>query len=75
MKRIHSRLGLFLACALVFFVAGCGEGQDGPAEKAGKAIDGAIQKGTDSVNEAVGNTGDAIKEAGEAGKEAVGLKD
>jgi len=71
MKRIHSqRLGMFLACALVFFVAGCGEQQ---AEQAGKAIDEAIEKTTDSVNEAVENTGKAVSDTLESA--ADGIKD
>ena len=67
MKHIHALgLRLFFACALVFFVAGCGEQQ---AEQAGKAIDEAVEKTTDSVNEAMENTGAAFTEATEnAGK-------
>jgi len=62
---------MFLACAMVMFVAGCGEGQEGPAEQAGKTIDQAIEKTTDSVSEAMDSTGAAINEAAENAGEAV----
>ncbi len=62
---------MFLACAMVMFVAGCGEGQEGPAEQAGKTIDQAIEKTTDSVSEALESTGDASQEAAEGAEEAL----
>jgi uncharacterized lipoprotein YehR (DUF1307 family) len=72
MKHMHALgLRLLFACALVFFVAGCGEGQDGSAEKAGKAIDETIQKGTDSVNEATENAGEAMSDTLESAEDAV----
>ena len=72
MKHMHALgLRLFLACALVFLVAGCGEGQNGSAEKAGKAIDEAVQKGTDSVNEAMENAGEAISDTVESAEDTI----
>jgi len=62
---------MFLACAMVMFVAGCGEGQEGPAEQAGKTIDQAIEKTTDSVSEAMDSTGAAVNEAAEKAGEAL----
>ncbi len=73
MKRLSIRqLHVIFSGALIFFAAGCGEQSTGPAEQAGKAIDGAIQKGTESVNEAVEKTGEALNEAAEGATEAVG---
>lgn len=46
---------------LLFGLSGCGEKEEGTAEKAGKAIDKALKEGGDSMKEA----GEAIKESTE----------
>lgn len=53
LQGLHMRL--FFACAVCMFVTGCGE-SDGPAEQAGKAIDQAIEKTTESVDDAMKST-------------------
>ncbi len=72
MKRIYA-LGLHVLFSVIMmmFIAGCGEQSTGPAEKTGKAIDGAIEKGTESVNEAMEKTGEVLNEAAEDASEAV----
>jgi len=68
-------LSVLFACGLVVSVSGCGEQKEGPAEQAGKTVDQAIEKTTDSVKETMESTGAAINDAtektGEAVKEAV----
>ena len=68
------RLSTLFVSMMSLFIFGCGE-SDGPAEKAGKALDQAVESTTDSVSDAMKNTGDAItgaaKEAGEVMSEAV----
>ena len=72
MKRLYALpLHVIFASAVLLFAAGCGEQSTGPAEQAGKAIDGAIQKGAESVNETMEKTGDALNEAAEDATEAV----
>ncbi len=72
MKHIHEfGLHMFLASAFIVSVVGCGEQQNGTAEQAGKKIDQVIEKGTNSVNEAIENTGTAINDAAEDASEAV----
>ena len=72
MKFFHVwQVRIFLACVLGIFVAGCGEQSDRPAEKAGKAIDEAIENTTDSVSDAMKSTGDAITGAAEDAKDAM----
>lgn len=72
MKRFPSfGLSVLFGCGLLFFVSGCGEQQEGPAEQAGKTIDQAIEKTTDSVKETMEDTGAAINDAAEKSGEAV----
>ncbi len=47
-----------------FFIAGCAE--QGPAEKAGEAIDESVEKGLDAVDDAANDVEDSVEEAGEA---------
>jgi uncharacterized lipoprotein YehR (DUF1307 family) len=69
------RLSVLFACGLAFSLSGCGEQKEGPAEQAGKTLDQAAEKTTDSVKETMDSTGAAINEAaektGEGVKEAV----
>ncbi len=72
MKRLYALpLHVMFAGAVLLFAVGCGEQSTGPAEQAGKTIDGAIQKGTESVSEAVEKTGEALNEAAEDATDAV----
>lgn len=72
MKRLYGlQRHVIFAGAVLCFAVGCGEQSTGPAEQAGKAIDGAMQKGTESVNEAVEQTGEALNEAAEDATETV----
>jgi len=59
-----------LVCALGLFVAGCGE-SDGPAEKAGKEIDHAVENIADSASDAMTSTGNAITDAAEDAKDSM----
>ena len=71
MKRFPSfGLSVLFACGLIVAASGCGE-QEGPAEKAGKTIDQAVEKTTDSAKEAMENAGTAINDAAEKTGEAV----
>ncbi len=63
------RLHMFLVGMVGLFIAGCGE-SDGPAEKAGKALDSAVESTTSSVGDAMESTGDAITGAAETAGEA-----
>lgn len=76
MKRFTSLgLSVVFACGLVVSVSGCGEQKEGPAEQAGKTLDQAIEKTTDSVKETMESSEAAVKSAaektGESVKEAV----
>ena len=62
---------MFLASAFILGIIGCGEQQSGTAEQAGKKIDQVIEKGTNSVNEAMENTEEAINETAKDAGEAV----
>ncbi len=69
MKHMYALgLRLLFASTLVFFVAGCGEQQ---AEQAGKAIDEAVEKTTDSVKEATEHAGEAMSDTLESAGDAV----
>ena len=67
-----SLVGLSLACALGLMasLSGCGE-TEGPAEKAGKTLDHAAEKTTESVKEAMESTGKAMDNAAEKTGEAL----
>jgi hypothetical protein len=72
MKRFPSLgLSVLFACGLAFSVSGCGEQKEGPAEQAGKTLDQAAEKTTDSVKETMDSTGAAINDAAEKTGEAV----
>ncbi len=76
MKRFLSLgLSVLFAYGLAFSLSGCGEQKEGPAEQAGKTLDQAAEKTTDSFKETMDSTGAAIDEAaektGEGVKEAV----
>jgi ABC-type uncharacterized transport system auxiliary subunit len=70
MNRFPS-VGLSLVCAfgLMASLAGCGE-SEGPAEKAGKTLDQAVEKTTESVKDAMESTGEAMDNAAEKTAEA-----
>ena len=73
MKRIPSFwLSVLFACGLVISLSGCSE-PEGPAEKAGKTVDQAMGKTTDSIQETMHSTGTAINDASE--KTGQALKD
>lgn len=59
-------LGLSLVCAfgLMASLSGCGE-TEGPAEKAGKTLDQAAEKSTESVKSAMETTEEAMDNAAE----------
>ena len=62
-----------LAASFLVSVAGCDktkEKNEGPAEKAGAAIDQAVDQAKEKAGEAMEKAGDAMKEAGEKAKEA-----
>ncbi|GJL59190.1 MAG: hypothetical protein NPIRA03_20470 [Nitrospirales bacterium] len=65
-------LGLSVVCAfgLVASLSGCGE-SEGPAEKAGKTLDQAVETTTESVNDAMESTGEAMDNAAEETGEAL----
>jgi len=63
-------LSIVLAFGLIASLSGCGEQSEGPAEKAGKTIDQAAEKTTDSVNDAMKSTGEAMDKAAEKTEEA-----
>ena len=67
-----SLVGLSLACALGLMasLSGCGE-TEGPAEKAGKTLDQAAEKTTESVKDAMESTGEAMDNAAEKTGEAL----
>lgn len=67
-----SLVGLSLACALGLMasLSGCGE-TEGPAEKAGKTLDQAAEKTTESVKEAMESTREAMDNAAEKTGEAL----
>jgi hypothetical protein len=64
-------LSVLCACGLVVSLSGCGEQKEGPAEQAGKTMDQAIEKTTDSAKEAMESAGTAINDAAEKTGEAV----
>ena len=71
MKRFPSfRLGVLFACGLIISISGCGE-PEGPAEKAGKTVDQAMEKTADSLQETMHSTGKAINDASEKTGQAV----
>lgn len=50
---------IYVFCLLAFLVVGFGCEQEGPAEKAGKQVDQAIEEAGDSIEEA----GDKLEES------------
>jgi hypothetical protein len=76
MKRFLSLgLSVLFACGLAFSASGCEGQNEGPAEQAGKNLDQAAEKTTESTKETMDSTGAAINDAaektGEVAKEAV----
>ena len=61
---------LLCAALLVFGLAACRREEDqGPAERAGKALDDALRESADKMNDAGRKVGDAMSKAGdEVGK-------
>ena len=56
-----------VAAAFLMFVGACGKTDDnskGPAEKAGAAIDQAVDRAKEQTGQAMEKAGDAMKEAG-----------
>ena len=65
MKMINKAcLGLLVS---VFVLAGCSKSEDnkGPMEKAGQAVDKAMDQAKEKTGQAMEKAGEAIKEAGE----------
>jgi hypothetical protein len=61
-------IALSIAAALALFLAGCGS--EGPAERAGKEIDEAVEGTREAGEEALEDAGEALEDAGEAIEEA-----
>jgi hypothetical protein len=60
-----------LAAAFLMSAGACGKAkEEGPAEKAGAAIDQAVDQAKEKAGEAMEKTGDVMKEAGDKVKEA-----
>ena len=54
------------ACALtIFWLSGCGQEPEGPAEKLGKEVDATVQQTQETVGEAVESTAEEIEQAGD----------
>ena len=64
MKPMHA---LLLACATAVALAACQK--EGPAERAGKAIDQSTAKAGEKVENATEKVGDALERAGDKVKE------
>ncbi len=64
MKPMHA---LLLACAAALSLAACQK--EGPAEKAGKAIDQSAEKAGEKIESATEKVGDALERAGDKVKE------
>ena len=72
MKLIHPAIRLLAVCALAIAAGpGC-EREEGPAEKAGKAIDEALESGENAVEKAGKKIDEAIEEAEKKREEADG---
>jgi hypothetical protein len=70
MKMINNvLLGLLVS---VFFLAGCSKSDDnkGPMEKAGQAVDKAMDQAKEKTGQAMEKAGEAMKEAGEKMRES-----
>ena len=70
MKMINNVfLGLLVS---VFVLAGCSKSEDnkGPMEKAGQAVDKAMDQAKEKTGQAMEKAGEAIKEAGEKMRES-----
>jgi F0F1-type ATP synthase membrane subunit b/b' len=63
------RLLLACAAALALFLAACEK--EGPAERAGKAIDQSAEQVGDKIEDATDKAGDALERAGEKVEEKV----
>jgi hypothetical protein len=59
-----------LVVALALALGGCGKEPEGPAEKAGKAVDETAEKAEQGVKDAADATGEKLEEAGEAIKKS-----
>ncbi len=63
---------IFLALLVtIFALAACSKSEDnkGPMEKAGRAVDEAVDKAKEKTGQAMEKAGEAIKEAGEKMRE------
>ena len=72
----HVLLRLALGIVMIGFIFGfngCSQEPEGPAERAGKAVDQATGSAGDSLNKAMENTSETMKDMGEDVKE--GAKD
>jgi vacuolar-type H+-ATPase subunit H len=70
-----TKIGRFVVAALVLGalvagLSGCKK-KEGPAEKAGKEIDKAVDKTGQEINKAVEKTGEKIEQAGEKIQDSV----
>jgi hypothetical protein len=71
MKRIKNLATLWLFVgALVFGSCGKSEDDKGPMERAGKAVDQAMEKAGEQTGRAMEKAGEAMKEAGEKMRES-----
>ncbi|KMY65897.1 hypothetical protein AAU61_19920 [Desulfocarbo indianensis] len=68
MRHLVKLLALALVLCLGMFLAGC-KAEEGPAEKAGKKVDQAMEKAADETGKAVEKAGEAVEKAGEAIKQ------
>lgn len=67
LKLFANRLLLIVsAAALALFLVGCNSEPEGPAEKAGKAVDETAESAEKSMDSAADSAGDKVEEAGEA---------
>ncbi|HHW77677.1 MAG TPA: hypothetical protein GX399_11725 [Xanthomonadaceae bacterium] len=62
---------VLFASLLGIAVSGC-ERQEGPAERAGKEVDRAMEKADTKIKDAASATGEKMQEAGEALKQKAG---
>lgn len=67
-RRSLTLIALVTVGGVTLTLTGCKE--DGPATKAGKAVDKAVETAGEKTGEAMEKTGDAVKKGGDAVKEA-----
>ncbi len=62
---ITPRIILGFALGLTLSLGACAKKEEGPAEKAGKAVDEAMREGAHKMDEASHKAGDAMRDAGD----------